>query len=392
MTDYSESSDHSIVTAILPRHNSARVIDATLDKSARNLIALNARGTLIKERWYQSFVPVMNPEQEVIQVLSPDSEVDHVMQDIISAGRLRLAGAGAIYSVKCDRVVASSSYPLWESREHETRILEETRVSFKRGLTAIFCISEGGMTETIARAAVQAGSPGPTISYCAGRGLRDRLLLLRIAKSADKEFLQTVVEDCDAEPVFNAMANAGRIDEPGRGFIYRVPIEKGVNNIASVFGVTRHSASFQQIVAAIDELKGNREWRDQSVIDLAGASGGFGRAFGAARTKPREYLDNFTMLTCVAKRTAAEPLTEAALSAGAPGISVSYGRFIASNAERTRTGVRLNRERAVIKTVLPPRKIPAIMEAMQRGAADNGIDEVCFHTHPVTRGLTYLGK
>ena len=391
MNERLESAGYSMVTAILPRRNSARVIDATLDKGGRSLIAHNARGTLIKERWYQSLVPVMNPEQEVIEILAPDEEVDHVMQDIISAGRLRLAGAGAIYSVKCDKLIASPHYPLWEPRDHATKILEKNLVSFKRDLTAIFCIAEGAMTETVSRAAVQAGSPGPTISHCMGRGIRDRHLLLRIAKSADKEFIQTVVENCDADPVFNAMANAGRIDEPGRGFIYRVPVDKGLNNIASVFGVTRHSASFQQIVAAIDELKGNRECRDQSVIDLAEASGGFGRTFGSGRTKPRQYLDDFTMLTCIAKRTAAEPLTDAALSAGAPGISVSFGRFIASDAERTRNGVRLNRERTLIKTALPPRKIPTIMEAMQSAATDNQLDEICFYTHPVSRGLTYLG-
>ncbi|MGB0671115.1 MAG: ABC transporter permease subunit, partial [Rhodospirillales bacterium] len=52
---------------------------ATLDKGDRNLIALNARGTMIKERWYQSLVPVMNPEQEVIQVLAPRIGVSAVL-------------------------------------------------------------------------------------------------------------------------------------------------------------------------------------------------------------------------------------------------------------------------------------------------------------------------
>ena len=268
MSNLREAKGYSLVTAILPRHNSTRVIDAVLAQGNRNILALNARGTLIKERWYQSFLPVMNPEQEVVQILTPESEVDHVMRQIVSSGRLQLAGAGAIYSIKCDNLAVSEGYPLWEEQDHETQLEEKTHLSFKKDLTGIFCIAEGQMTETIARAAVQTGGPGPTISYCLGRGIRDRLLLLRIAKSAEKEFIQTVVENCDADPVFNAMANAGRIDEPGRGFIYRVPIEKGLNNIASVFGMARHSASFQQIVAAIDDLKGDRHWRDQSVLDM----------------------------------------------------------------------------------------------------------------------------
>lgn len=389
MSNLREAKGYSLVTAILPRHNSTRVIDAVLARGNRNILALNARGTLIKERWYQSFLPVMNPEQEVVQILTPESEVDHVMQQIVSSGRLQLAGAGAIYSIKCDNIAVSEGYPLWEEQDHETQLEEKTLLSFKKDLTGIFCIAEGQMTETIARAAVQTGGPGPTISYCLGRGIRDRLLLLRIAKSAEKEFIQTVVENCDADPVFNAMANAGRIDEPGRGFIYRVPIEKGLNNIASVFGMARHSASFQQIVAAIDDLKGDRHWRDQSVLDMDNSGGGFG--FGGGKLKQRKYLEDFTMLTCVAKRTATETLTDAALSAGAPGASISYGRYIESEAAHTSAGVRLNRERGIIKSVLPPNKIGPIREAIQRAAADNDIDELCFYTHPVSKGLTYLG-
>jgi nitrogen regulatory protein PII len=261
MSNLREAKGYSLVTAILPRHNSTRVIDAVLAQGNRNILALNARGTLIKERWYQSFLPVMNPEQEVVQILTPESEVDHVMRQIVSSGRLQLAGAGAIYSIKCDNIAVSEGYPLWEEQDHETQLEEKTHLSFKKDLTGIFCIAEGQMTETIARAAVQTGGPGPTISYCLGRGIRDRLLLLRIAKSAEKEFIQTVVENCDADPVFNAMANAGRIDEPGRGFIYRVPIEKGLNNIASVFGMARHSASFQQIVASATAATSNRKPR-----------------------------------------------------------------------------------------------------------------------------------
>lgn len=392
MSDFRETGGYSLVTAILPRHTSTRVIDAVLAQSNRNVLALNARGTLIKERWYQSFVPVMNPEQEVVQLLAPESEVDHVMRQIVSAGSLQLAGAGAIYSIKCDNVVVSDGYPLREEKDHDARIEEESPFIFKKDLAGIFCIAEGQMAETIARAAVQTGGPGPTISYCLGRGIRDRLLLLRIAKSAEKEFIQTVVESCDADPVFNAMANAGRIDEPGRGFIYRVPIEKGLNNMASVFGMARHSASIQQIVSAIDDLKGDREWRDQSVLDMGDSGGGFGLGFGAGKLKQRKYLENFTMLTCVAKRTATETLTDAALSAGAPGASISYGRYIESEAAHTSAGVRLNRERGIIQSVLPPNKIGAIREAIQRAATDNNLDEICFYTHPVAKGLTYLGE
>ncbi len=386
MNEFREISGRSLVTAVLPRNNSSAVIEAVLAEGGRSLLALNARGTLIKDRWYQSFVPVMNPEQEVIQFLAPDTEVDHVMRDVVSVGRLKLAGAGTIYSVRCDKVYPGRDYPLWEDSSENEEVAKPSSTGFKKELAGIFCIAEGRMAETISRAAVDAGAPGPTINYCVGRGLRDRMLLLRIAKPAEKEFIRTVVDNCDAEPVFNAMANAGRIDEPGRGFIYQVPIDKGVNNIGSVFGVTRHSASFQQIIAAIDELKGGREWRDQSAVEPAVSNRGTGMA---AR---RGFLTDHTMLTCVAKRTAADTLTDAALSAGAPGVIVSEGRFMTSDAERTGQGVRLNKERTIIKTVLPAKTKDVVRKAMQTAASDTGVGEICFFTHPVAKALTYLGR
>ena len=43
---------------------------------------------------------------------------------------------------------------------------------------------------------------------------------------------------------------AGALDAPGRGFLFRMPIQTGLINIGSTFG-TRYAASIPQIIAAI---------------------------------------------------------------------------------------------------------------------------------------------
>ncbi len=392
MNNFFTQPNYALVTAILPRQSTHNVVENLLDGNDRNLLLISARGTLVRPHWYQTFLPVMNPEQDIVQMLVPESETDYVLQKIATLGRLKLAGAGAIYSITCNEVTYSDSYPMWPTSEEKTHLHEKALISFRENLKGIFCITEGTMTEAISKAAIQTGAHGPSISLCEGRGLRDRHLLLRIAKSAEKELIQLVVDDCDAEPVFNAMANGGRIDEPGRGFIFRAPIEKGLINVASVYGHARHSASAQQIINAIDDLKGGTDWRTQEVLDVTSDSTMFGGIGFGGKLKNRHYLTDQTMLTCICTRNQCDPLIDAALNGGVNGLSISYGRFIEAEARTTRTGARIHRERAIIQTVLPPRMIEGVREAMKEAAIDHGVPEVCFYTFPVAKGLTYTGK
>lgn len=384
-------SGHSLITAIVPKRNSHAVTSAILNHPGRTVTVNIARGTLIKERWYQSFVPVMNPEQEVLEMLVPASEVDPVMREIVSVGRLHLAGSGAVFSIPCSETLFLPGFHQWKVADaNESK--SNSPIAFKHQLTGVFCVCEPQVSGSIARAAVQAGAPGPTINYCTGRGLRDKLLILRITKSAEKEFHRLVVDDCDANPVFNAMANAGHLDEPGRGFLYEVPIEKGVINLPSVVGEARHAASMQQIISAIDDLKGSSTWRAQEGIDeLQSATGGFGLGFGS-RLKKRRYLEDNLMLVCDTDGENVEKFTDAALSAGVPGVILGEGRLLESDVPETESGVRLTRERGFIQTVLPADKVSFVRDTMSQAAEAHQITDAAFYTYPVPKALTYLGE
>ncbi|MGB1884806.1 MAG: hypothetical protein ACPHUF_12935, partial [Gammaproteobacteria bacterium] len=95
----------AVVTAILPQYNANDVIDAVLAAGESSALLLNARGTLVRERWYQAFLPVMSPEKEYLQFLVPESEIEHFVHVIVSAGDLHLPGAGAVFAVPCDDLV-----------------------------------------------------------------------------------------------------------------------------------------------------------------------------------------------------------------------------------------------------------------------------------------------
>lgn len=390
MSAFIEGEDYSVISAVVPRKDSTDIVDAVLTVPGQSALSLNARGTLVKDRWYQSLMPALNPEQEIIQFLAPNDQVEGLMGRIVRVGRLQYSGAGAIFATPCRRVCFSESYPLWPAASEAEETLEPI-ANLKSDLVNIFCIVQSHISDVVARAAVNAGAHGPTIHYCEGRGLRDRLGLLRITQNAEKEVIQVVVNAYDADLVFDAMATAARISEPGVGILFRMPVSKGLINIESIMGSARHTANLRQIISAIDDLKGGAEWRVHGMMAESESTGLAKSLIRFGRTKEKKALLDFEMLTCLIKRKNSDAILDAAFAAGAPAASTAYGKFIEADCGHTAAGLRLNRELGVIKMILPPSGIDGVVEAMKAAAIEQEFNELCFYSQAVPKALTYLG-
>lgn len=388
MSHFAEHNNVSVITAILPQQNTERVIEAVFAAGDRVAWVVNARGTLVRERWYQALLPVMSPEKEHVQLLVPDVEVNRVIESIVVAGDLHLPGAGAVFAVPCDEMSCGEDFELWPSNDWQDDQFDASR-NFNENLTAIYCVVKPAQTEQISRAAMAAGAHGPVVFYCEGRGLRDRLGWLRITKHNEKEVIVVIVDNADAVAVTEAMVDAGDIDLPGHGFLYRVPVQLGIINIGSTFGRHRHAANMQQVIAAIDELKGTSEWRDQRVNQLVGTGKSAGlKLFG--KVKERAYLSGQILMSVIVSRKHTDVIVDAALAAGAPGANISNAKSIDAESDSNRAGIRLNRERAFVRLVLAEENSKHVTAAIQAVCSELDIRDVCVMTQPVTRAITYL--
>ncbi|MGE0487437.1 MAG: hypothetical protein AB7Q81_25020 [Gammaproteobacteria bacterium] len=388
MSAFVDHHNVSVVTAILPQHGTNRVIERVFAAGDRNTLLINARGTLVRDRWYQALLPVMSPENEYLQFLVPDVKVAPVIETVIEAGELHLPGSGAVFAVPCDHLSCTPDFELWSDDAWEASRYDASR-NLRENLTAIFCIVAPDQTEAIARAAMANGAHGPIVFYGEGRGLRDRLGWLRITKTRNKEVLLVVVDNADAVAVTEAMIDAGDLDLPGRGFLFRVPVQTGLVNISSTFGTQRYAANMQQVIAAIDEIKGSSQWRSQRVNHLVGTGKSAGlNLFGKVRE--RSYLSGQCLLNCIAGRKHAETIVDAALAGGAPGANFSFAKLIEADSRATSRGVRFNRERAVVRAVLPEERLTSVVIAIQAACGDLGIGDVCLYSQPVTRAVTYV--
>lgn len=362
----------SLITVILPKSNAEEILQKSLPSSLHTDIIINARGTLYKEKWYQQFTPSVSPEQRVLEMLVPNHLKDALMDSIAIACKLDENGIGAIYSIECEKTYFLRPYDFNQTVSH----IQEDNIQYKDNLFGIYCTAQRNTADEIATAAIRAGSVGPTVVYGQGRGIRDRLGLLRIAISPEKEMIRVVVDNYDTEPVFEAMIQEGRLDTPGMGFIYIIPIQKGIVNIPSTATAKNELASRHQMIKAIDEIQGGSAWRIQSE---------------KGTKKQRKYLSDLKRLTCVVNRGQGDALIQAAMKAGAPGASVTYGKESGGGQSRQGSSITVNRELEIIELIVSPDAVDTIIAEMLNTARINQLTDLYFYTQPVPKALTYLG-
>ena len=90
----------------------------------------------------------------------------------------------------------------------------------------ITCVVQRGMADMIVEAATQAGAQGATIYYARGTGVRERLGVLGLAVSVEKEVVNIVVANDQVDRVLERVYLAGQLDTPGMGIAYVTPLEK----------------------------------------------------------------------------------------------------------------------------------------------------------------------
>lgn len=98
----------------------------------------------------------------------------------------------------------------------------------EKTLKMIVAIVQRGHADKVVDAAIQAGAPAATVMFGRGQGMRERLGPLGVAIQPEKEVVLVVLEHWVSRRVLEAMVAAGRLDQPGVGFVCEVPVDKAL--------------------------------------------------------------------------------------------------------------------------------------------------------------------
>jgi hypothetical protein len=339
---------------------------------------LSGRSTILHERtgfWtlLSTKAVLESTPAEVVCFLSPIDIEEDIIVAFTERFRLDIGGRGSIYS---EDVTMGG--------EHEFHAggsigAVSTRPKLLTELQGICCIVQRGQGDVVARVALETGISVPVATFGEGTGVRDKLGLLRITIPAEKEIVNVLTSAYDADVLMDMMIDAAQLDQPGRGFIFSYPIRKGFVNAKVSIGNNTSAASMEQLIAAIDELKGGVQWRSRSV----------NAGNGASNRSSRKFLNNLVELLIHCDEGRGSDLVKAAMVAGAAGATIARERH-ACVADTANSSISPARESCSM--IISESQIAAISEAVEKAGL---FDE---HTHgrillrQVPKACTYLGK
>jgi len=181
-----------------------------------------------------------------------------IMQRIAEATDLKLGGRGSILA---QHVVYQRGEPLFFDTEKLERLCGRTEKSPNEEHALISCIVPRGQAAALAEAVLELGICVPVVFFGEGMGLRDKLGLFRITIPKEKEVIWFIVPHSDADLVEKTLIPRARLDIPGRGFLYKLSVYAPVLNLRIRIGKRSHAATMEQVIAALDEVRGSSDWR-----------------------------------------------------------------------------------------------------------------------------------
>ncbi len=377
----------SELTAILPQQYADVVIASLIESPGTSALLWNARGTLLHDKWYRQMLPTISPAKVMLQLLIPTAQLDTAIAIVIEKGRLHQQGAGAVFASACDDVWAGSAFHDWpvdalpEQEQSHLGLLD-----LKEDLSVIYCVVERDQTRAVSKAAIAAGAHGPIVFYGEGHGLRDHLGWLRITKQVDKEILTVLVDEGRSREVFSAMANAAEMHLPGRGYMFMMPLARGMFNLPSRSSAHAYEANMQQIITAIDNLSGHTHWRDQSAYSAVQSS----RQQARAKRCRQNYRKDMVSVCSVVDRDDVEQLIEMMLAAGATGMQISHARFAANEEGCELAGAKINKEYAIVRSVRDAQTAQAISAHVRQAAEEADLCDICMFLQPVPLVASYV--
>lgn len=353
--------DISLITIINHRGDAVPLIEAAQAAGALFGTIIEARGfTQSRRRILRDLT--ISPAIEKIMLYAESKHTHNIIQTCIQQSGIGHSSFGAVIHTSPVKLLASAenlatNFSVTANAACDFPVTAKSPVQFagepfplQKNLRLITCICQRGKADKIARAAVNAGSTAPIIYFAKGHGVRERMGLLRIALNPEKELINVITGEMEAFHVYDAMVDAGSFYTPGMGYIYITDIQEGYVNLHSTLSDSHTEATVEQIVKAIDDIKGTKNWRLSKT--------GFTSVSKAQR--PTRYdLINLKVIT---RRELGDEFVDLAFAAGVPGASRYYASLVGSQKVRCLTGKVINDEREIIDFNLPAETAALLVE------------------------------
>jgi len=264
---------------------------------------------LLDKQGFLGVRPVTKFEENralIYRINVPSKYEEGVMSRIIETTDLQMGGRGSIFAQPI--VLHRSDALSFDTDKLEKLCGNEGKFPHEEHVL-LTCILPRGLGDSVARAILDQGVCVPVAFFGSGVGLRDKLGLMRITVPVEKEVLWFAVPHSDATHLEKTLIARARLDIPARGFLYKFFVHAPVVNLRVRHGERVHAATMEQVITALDQVRGSSEWR----------------RFGSRRGEPgaEANSDNNRALFFIGEEEEVETFRRMAMENGARGATLN---------------------------------------------------------------------
>ena len=100
-----DTSHHvSLITAVLPNPSVDLVVEDLVKEKNINVLVSQARGSLLQEHWWKSWLPSISPSKTMLRMIVPAQDVDQVVGSVVVNARLHQQALGAVREIRFVRL------------------------------------------------------------------------------------------------------------------------------------------------------------------------------------------------------------------------------------------------------------------------------------------------
>lgn len=364
----------SQISVVIDKALSRELLDFLADRGLNKVFLETGRTSILKGRnglaSLRGKSPLAYDPVEIISMyVQPEIETN-LMSQICRQMDLKTPGRGSIHST---RLSFLNSHPEYEIHG-QIKLDSQPDEYFFNELTGICCVVQRGEGDPVARISLNAGSSVPVTTHGLGSGVRDKLGLLRITIPPEKELINLTLSKYDVHSVMEMFITEARLDQPGRGIAYIYPVQQGVVNTKITRSKSEQAATMEQMISAIDSIKGGMEWR-KSLQDL------HSRHY-------REFLTGIVELDLVCAEGNGNPLSCVAMENSAPGATICKTKYISCSGEEDQSPP----IREICKMIVPVNAVETIAHALEKKGCFDDKTKGFLSFQMVEKAFTYRGK
>lgn len=157
-------------------------------------------------------------KKEIVLMAAGAELEDKIHEGLTEKFHLEKPNHGIACSIQLNKVLGVHNY----SSDSESKRGDIENMEYE----AIFTIVERGVAEEIVDIAVSAGAQGATIINARGAGTHENSKLFAMPIEPEKEIVMIISNKAKSDNIITAIKDSFHIDEPGKGILFTVDVNK----------------------------------------------------------------------------------------------------------------------------------------------------------------------